>query len=173
MTLFARERHTPASPYSYYGGTEEALCRLVEAHWATAEPGRAKDSLLIKVPAEGFFSGVVKVDETTELKAVFEARAKGEAPYLQFRAIGGEKLPARSVAIILYTKEAAGTYADPDGPEWQIASINASAEEGAEPPHPMSMARNMAGLAGGSTARYSAEELVAAILYWSDKAMRG
>ncbi len=172
VTQFARRRHTATSAYSHFSGTEAELCRLVEAHWESGTPGRANGCMEVVVPPEGFFSAVVKVDSGTVLKALFTARDASEAPYLQFRAVGGQKLPARRVVIIVYTKEEAGKYADPDGPAWQIASINASPGEFAEPPHPMAMARNMAGLTGGSVAVYTADEFVRAIIYWSDKCMR-
>jgi hypothetical protein len=148
------------------------------------------DGQIIKVslPTEltaGFYSGVIALDENSEVQATFARRAGavgGEAPCLQVSA-RGKKLPARHVDLIFYHADALtikektaadGTVVDAT---WQLISINARATEEEEPATPMAMARNMAAGLGlnegiGGTARtYSAEDFMRSILYWSNRAM--
>lgn len=170
---FAR-RQTAESKFSHFTGTWEDLAALVEAHCAKATPGYRDGVLEVPVPAERFFSGVVELTPETPLRAIFAARRKGEDAYLQIEALGGEKLPAKSVQVILYRHDVLGDDATP-GTEavWEIVSINARATEGPEPLTPMAMARNFLQLPGGTKAEYTADEFARSIVYWSSRAMRG
>lgn len=167
-------RQTAESKFSHFEGSWEELVALVEAHLGEATQGYKPGVLLVPVPAERFKSGVVEVTETTELKAVFGARRRGEEPYLDVVALGGEKLPAGYVEVVLYSHEtlAADNEAETEA-EFEIISINARATAEPEPMHPVTMARNFLGMAGGSKAEFTAEEFAQAIVYWSRRAMKG
>jgi len=169
-------RQTASSKFSHFGGTAEELVALVESHFGAARPGYRDGVLLVRVPPENFFSGVVQVTPETPLRATFEARREGEDAFISVVALGGEKLPARAVDVVLYHRDVLLE----DGPdsvsteaEWEIVSLNARATEGPEPLTPTAMARNLLGLPGGTTAEYSAREFAEAIVYWSSRAMRG
>ncbi len=168
-------RQTAGSKYSHYVGSWEELRALTEKHFAEAKPGYRDGVLLVPVPSDGFFSGVVELTPDTPLKAVFEARKKGEAPYVQVEALGGAKLPAKVVDVVLYRRDvllADGADKVSTEAEWEVISLNARPTEGPEPLTPMAMARNLLELPGGTKATYSAEEFARAIVFWSSRAMR-
>jgi hypothetical protein len=164
-------RQTAESRFSHFAGTQDELLALVEANFDRATPGYRDGVLLVSVAPEGFFSGVVELTANTPLKATFEARREGEAPFVQVVATEGEKLPAKAVEVVLYRRnlleEGRGSGAD-----WDIISINARPTEEPEPMTPMAMARNMLHLPGGTAATYTAEEFAQAIIYWSTRAMK-
>ncbi len=165
------KRQIASSKYSHYEGTWDELVRLVQDHF----DGSGEGVVAVTVPAEGFFSGVSKLSEESRLEAEFAARRKGEEPYLQVTVIGGAKVSASSVQIILYSHETLAGDASGDA-DWEIVSINASAtaKDGeVEPPTPVAMARNFLEMAGGTKRKYSAEEFARAIIFWSQHSMIG
>ncbi len=162
-------RQTENSQFSHFTGTWDELIELVEKNFDRAQSGYRDGVVLVPVPAEGFFTGVVEVNEASELLAKFEARRSGEEPYVRVLA-RGEKLPAEAVEIVLYRHDVLGDDASACV-EWEIVSINARPTEGPEPMSPVAMARNFLDLPGGTKADYSAEEFARAIIYWSKRAM--
>lgn len=165
------KRQTPDSKHSHFDGSWDELVRLVKDHFDGSEEG----VVAVDVPAEKFFSGVTKLSEGCELHAEFAARREGEEPYVQITAIGGAKVPASTVKVILYSHETLAEDASSDA-EWEIVSINASAtaKEGeAEPQTPVAMARNFLEMAGGTKREYTAEEFARSIIFWSQHAMIG
>ena len=165
------KRQTKESPFSYFDGTWDELKELVNTYAEDYTPGYKDGVRKVKVPAGGFFTGVIKVDETTELVATFEARREGERPYVVVRG-KGDKTPARLAEIIIYRHDVlAENNEQSTEAEWEVVSINASLAflTVDEPIPPMTMARNMLGLTGGSSATYTAEQFAESIVYWSDK----
>jgi hypothetical protein len=171
MNQLAR-RQTVESKYSHFGGSEAELLRLVEENLENATPGYRDGVILVSVPSEGFFSGVVEVTEEMRLIATFASRRRGEEPYIAVEAIGAPKLPARHVELVLYLHDVLGEDASSEA-EWELVSINARPTEGEEPLKPMAMARNFLELPGGTKAEYTAEEFARSIQYWSTRAMCG
>ena len=196
-------RQTADSKFSHFSGTEDELVELVLENLPRATSGHKDGVILVPVPPEKFFSGVVEVVEGMPLQANFGARRKGEAPYIDVVAVGGPKLPAQAVEVVLYRHDVLGEEAekclrcrglglwpplnemDPDTQtcevcggsghraRWEIVSLNARPTEGPEPMTPMAMARNLLAMAGGTQADYSAQQFAEAIVYWSTRAMRG
>lgn len=167
-------RQTHESKFSHFAGSWEELESLVEAHLDQAKPGYKDGVVLVPVPSQKFFSGIVEVDERTELKATFGARRADEASYVDVVAVGGEKLPAKFVEVVLYRHDVLAADGEQSSEaEWEIISLNARATEGPEPMTPMAMARNFLALHGGTKAEYSAEQFAESIIYWSTRAMRG
>jgi hypothetical protein len=165
------KRQTPDSKYSHFDGSWDELVELVQNHFGGSEEGM----VAVNVPAEKFFSGVTKLGEDSVLNAEFAARRKGEEPYVQVTAIGGAKVPASSVQVILYSHETLAEDVSSDA-DWEIVSINASSttrDGEAEPPTPVAMARNFLEMAGGTKREYTAEEFARAIIFWSQHAMIG
>lgn len=169
MNVFAT-RQTKNSRFSYYDGSEEVLLRLVVEHFPENKSGYKDGVVLVPVPPEGFFSGVVALDEATPLKATFQVRRKGEEPYVDVYAVSGKRLPAKVVDIVLYRHDVLEGDASTDC-EWEIVSINARSTEEPEPMTPMAMARNFLELPGATKANYTAEEFARSIAYWSKHAM--
>lgn len=166
------KRQTRESKHSHYEGSFDELAKLVAENLDKAKPGYRDGVILVPVPPEKFFSGVIEVNFDTILVAHFEARREGERPYINVTALG-EKSPAQFVDIVLYRhdvlmeKNEASTDAD-----WEIISINARTTPEEQPITPMAMARNMLELPGGTKGTYTAEEFAKSIIYWSDKALK-
>jgi len=165
-------RQTPDSKYSHFAGTSDELVSLVEGNFDQQKTGYRDGVILVPLSPEGFFSGVVEVTPDTSLRATFSARRKGEDPYVQVEAVGGQKLPAKAVEVVLYRHDVLGSDASTEA-EWEIVSLNARPTEEPEPPTPVAMARNFLGLPGGTKADYAAKEFAHSIVYWSKRAMRG
>lgn len=168
------ERQTADSRFSHFAGTWEELVELVKANFEKAKPGYRDGVMTVPVPADGFFSGVVELTEDTPLKAEFSARRKGEDAYINVVAVGGNKIPAKSVEIVVYRHDVLEADGDAStDAEWEIISINARPTDESEPMTPVAMARNFLGMAGGTTAEYTAQQFAEAIIYWSKRAMKG
>lgn len=169
-------RQTRDSRFSHYAGSFEDVIELAKANFENATDGYRDGVCLVSVAPEAFFSGVVQITEETQLRATFEARRKGEDPFLNVVAIESDKLPAKVVELVLYRRDVLLEDSDdsaPTGCEWELISINARPTEEPEPMHPVAMARNMLGMSGGSAASYTAEEFAKAVVYWSNRAMCG
>jgi hypothetical protein len=166
------KRQTAESRFSHFEGSMDDLAKLVEASLNNAKPGYKDGVWLVPVPPTGFFSGVVELTEATPLKAEFSARRKGEDLYINVVAVGGEKLPAKVVEVVIYRHDVLGDDASTDS-EWEVVSINARPTEESEPMTPVAMARNFLELPGGTKAEYTAQQFAEAIIYWSKRAMRG
>jgi len=165
------QRQTADSRFSHFSGSWEELVGLVEAHFAEAKPGYKDGVVLVPVPAAGFFSGVVHLTPETELVARFQARREGEDPFVVLTA-KGFKAPAAFVEVVVYRHDVLAENGENSTEAgWEIVSINARDSQEPEPQHPVSMARNMLGLMGGSSAQYKAEDFARAIIYWSTRAM--
>ena len=169
-------RQTPESKFSHFAGSFEELAILVSENFGNATRGYREGVLLVSVSADNFFSGVIELTPEVELSASFAARRKGEMPYIQVVAVGGEKLPAKFVEVVLYAREVLleeGPDAVSSNCEFEIISINARPTEGPEPLTPVTMARNFLGLAGGTAGNFTAQQFAEAIIYWSTRAMKG
>lgn len=168
------KRQTPESKFSHFAGTWEQVEALTEANFDRCKPGYRDGVVLVPVPADGFFSGVVEVTEGMALVATLVRRRPEEEPYIDVLAPGQPKLPAKTVDVVLYRHDvlAEGNEQSCDA-EWEIISVNASPVEGGVPMHPVAMMRNMMVLPGGTEATYTAEQFCEAIRYWSTRAMAG
>jgi len=127
----------------------------------------------------GFLSGVVTLAEGTDLVGSYKARRPGETPRKSTGAVGAEKLPAKSVDVILYAstvlaEEGSNELFAEDG-NWEIISINANPCEGEMPINPNVLMHNHFGSDGGTKTGLSDEDFVKtlreAFLFWKDKAM--
>lgn len=188
-------RQTPNSKFSHTTLSDNEVIDLVEKNFTRAKPSYRKYNPLtglddkgllfggviaIPVPAEGFFTSVCTLKEGDKLAGVYEARKKGEDPRVSYGVVGGQKIPARSVDIILYHADVLAEEKDPNwkpGALWEIISINASPElPGVEVPiHPMTLLHNHFLSTGGTATNLNPEELEAklrvSLAYWKDKAM--
>ena len=137
--------------------------------------------ILVRVPAEGFFTGVVTLTEGTELVGSFKARREGETPRKQVLAKGAKKLPAAQVDIVLYRTDVLAESGDNtlevSQDNWEVISINASPVEGDIPINPITLMHNHFGSDGGTATNMTDEQFVAALregfAFWADKAMAG
>lgn len=161
-------RQTADSGYSHYAGSFAELCALVEANIdsrVALDP--AGQVVKVTLPGEGFFSAVVQVTPETRLVGHYDSRTPEEAPYLSFRALGGDKVPAAETDVILYSREKlAEKNENSTDADWEIVSINAKRTTEPEPPHPVTMMRNQLNLAGGTAVSYTPEQWAESVAYW-------
>lgn len=174
VTEFVK-RQTPESRYTHFDGDWDELLQLVRAQWPQRETSPHNSGVaLVPMPqalAHRFYTGIIEITPDTPLKAEFLPRVEGEEPFIQVSAAGGGKQPAQSAEIILYSHETLAQ--DGDAPptreaDYYIVSVNAYASPEKEPMNPMTMARNLLGLKGGTRPEvpYTAEEFARAIVYW-------
>lgn len=167
-------RQTAESKYSHFLRSENELVSLAESNFSAGKKGYMDGVLVVTVPADKFFSGVIEITSETPLKAEFKARRKKEEPYLSVVATGRNKLPAKAVELVLYRHDVLEKDGDASSEaEWEIVSLNARPTKEPEPQTPVAMARNFLGLAGGTKGDYSAKEFAEAIQYWSTRCMCG
>lgn len=175
---FAR-RQTTTSRFSHFDGSEDTLLALIGDAFDKARDGYTQGVLEVPLSPEGFYSGVVTLREGQGMVATYKARRDGEEPRKEVAAAGGDKLPAKSVTIILYSSILLAKDGDnslpPEVGNWEVISINASSSEGREPINPETLMHNHFGSSGGTATGMSDAEFVAALreafLYWKDKAM--
>jgi len=176
MTEFCRSRHTPDAR-SHFSGGEDELVRLVEENFDKAKPGYREGVLLVPVPSEGFWSGIVQLKSGFIFLGKFAARKEGEEPRKQLFS-AGKKMPAKSVDIILYRHDvlAETDEAETDA-DWEIISINASPDEEEIPMDPMTMMYNHFELSGGTKIKMNDADFLSRLrkscTYWNDKVMAG
>ena len=170
-------RQTPESRFSHFEGTETELLTLVSRCFDMAKPGYRVGVLCVPVPHSMFRSGIVQLEVGMELAGGFEPRGTDEDPR-KFVTAKGEKMPAKHVEIILYSKKVLEE--DPEYTaiaDWEIISINASPTGQPAPIPPQALIANHFGLSGGSDTGMSPEEFESALRqsvdFWKDKAMCG
>lgn len=176
LSDFARSRNRRGGGYAYFDGSFEELIELVRAQWDQRRPGAGRVDLekvvLVPMPCpERFVSTSVLVAEDTRLEAKLVRRQPGEDPYVQVLAHEAQTEPVRFAQVVLYSQEALlenGGVRSTDC-EWEIVSLIASPVED-EPMTPLTMARNMLSMPGGTPVTYSAEEFARAIYYWAQRA---
>ena len=174
-------RQTQTSPFSHYDGNIGDIPAMVQDNFANAAEGYREGVVTVRVPAAGFFSGVVTLTEGTELTGSFKARREGEAPRKEVLAKGSSKIPAAQVDIVLYRSDVLAESGDnglvPAEDNWEVISINASPVEGEIPINPMVLMHNHFGSDGGTNTNMTDEQFVAALregfAFWADKAMAG
>jgi len=176
MTEFARSRHTP-SQRSHYTGTEKELLSLVKESFDNAKPGYRDGVVLIPVPVEGFYSGIIQLRDGAELWGLFHPRKEGEEPRKQVTGAGA-KVPAKKVEIILYRHDVLVENGENETDcDWEIVSINASPSEDEVPIHPDTLMYNHFEMSGGTKTNLSDKDFIGRLRksfkYWSDKVMAG
>lgn len=173
-------RQTESSRFSHFSGTTRHLISLVEENLDNGRQGYRPGVLEVPVPAHGFFSSVVELQEGDKLIGGFDPRRPGEEPRKWVEVPGSRKLPAKSCTIILYASELLREDKDnelaPEPGNWEIISINASpCDSGREPMPPETLMANYFGESGGTDTQMSPEEFVEALAesraFWKNKAM--
>jgi hypothetical protein len=158
------------------------VLKLVEWNFPNAKPGYRNGVVLVPVPTTykeqpAFYSNIVQLKEGDVLAGEFKPRHPGEKPRKSTYVVGGQKMPAKSVEIVLYHKDvlAEGNERSSDA-DWEIISINASPfEEGMEiPMSPGTLMSNHFQLSGGTATHMTDSDFVNAlrksVLFWKDKA---
>ena len=154
-------RQTQHSRFSYFEGPDEELLRRIEESFVNCEPSYRDGVLSIPISnVEGFYSGTCVLKEGDTFKGAYKARQPGEQPRKQIGVVGGQKIPAKRVDIILYSFDTLmegnenskvlcptckgkfpavcsamckGTGWVPVYADWEVISINATASDTKEP----------------------------------------
>ncbi len=179
---FANDRHfSRGRPFSFCDMSRQELVWRVKHDSDLYKPGyRAGVILVPLLDVTKIYTPVVKITEENKhlCRVEFGTRQPGELPRKKV-VIDCPKSPAKFVDVVLYRKDVLaetgegtpmGDWSDQQFADWEVISVNARID----PVEPMSvgaMARNMAGLPGGTKGTYTAEEFMNAINYWADKAM--
>tara|TARA_Y100000034_G_C6866993_1_gene395287 strand:+ start:359 stop:925 length:567 start_codon:yes stop_codon:yes gene_type:complete len=169
-------RQVADSKFSYYDGDfEDAIEVVTIQEWDSAEVVQLESGQIRKVrlsDTRDFYSSIVKIDDDTELVATSDARQEDEESHIVVEAYGN-KMPAKSVTLIFYDREALGeddAIVDIEG-GWFLISINASPFEKDFPMNPLTMARNQMGKIGGTKREYTPQEWAEAVWFWSQHAL--
>lgn len=169
------KRQTPESGFSHFDGTWEELEDLVFYIWSIypdkVRKGYRKGVVLIDLPADKFYSGIVSLTEDTKLVSDYAPRREGEAPFIRTAAIG-KKQKAKHASVVLYHKDVLSENNERStSAEWEIICIKARVSEKEEPMDPYTMARNFLQMKGGTKGDFSAQDFAESIVYWNNHAM--
>jgi hypothetical protein len=179
-------RQTPESEFTHYddGGKNadaaqawEKVVALAVEHFAARKPSYRDGVCVVPVPPEGFFTGVVDLQEGDELVGAYKARRPGEEPRKAVRVrkdLGKQRCVA--VEIILYSRETLeGEGEECTGCDWDIISVNGRITETEQPIHPETLIANHFELDGGTATGKSPEEFEQAlresVVYWKSRAL--
>lgn len=170
-------RQTADSPFSHWTISDAELIQRVNdaLQEGQQKPGYRDGVILVPINSDGFFSSVITLQNGDKLHGEYKSRREGEMPRLSIYATGN-KMPAKSVDVVLYTHEVLGADASTEA-TWEIVSVNASPEEGEAPIQPNTLMHNHFGSDGGTATNMTNDEFVAALKvsfeYWKDKALCG
>jgi hypothetical protein len=194
-------RQTPESEFTHFDGGWDRLLELVREHFHEAKPGYREGVCLVPVPAEGFFCGVVVLEEGDKLVGEYKARRPGEEPRKTTRVLrprerhvgpaaiergahwtetypipGAGKSACAHVDVVLYSRETLEEGGeDCTGEDWDVISVNGRLTDEEMPIAPMTLIANHFELDGGTATGMSSEEFEAAlresVLFWKNKAM--
>ena len=168
------KRQTAEAPFSHYEGDLNELLRLAAENFDKAKPGYRDGVINIPVPAEGFFSPVVEMEDGCKLTGEFKPRRNGETPRIHIRA-KGEKTPAIAVELDFYRKDVLAEDGDNStDAEWELVNFRAMSFED-EPMNPETLMHNHFGSDGGTDTKMTQEEFEEALRksfnFWKNKAM--
>jgi len=175
ITSFVR-RQTPESGFSHWIHSDASLIKLVQDNLANAKQGYREGVLLVPVNPIGFYSGVTQLNDGDILAGEYVARREGEDPRKSSYALAGEKMPALSAYIVLYSHAvlAEGKENETDA-DYEIVSVNASPTEEEAPIPTDALIANHLGLSGGTATNLSNDEFVSllkkSVEFWKDKAL--
>lgn len=171
-------RQTAESEFTHFDGGWDRLKELVAENFHKAKPGYRDGVCVVPVPAEGFFCGIVGLQEGDKLMGEYRARRPGEEPRKTVRAVsdGKSKMPAKQVDIVLYSEATLAEGNEPrTGADWDVISVNGNPTDDEMPIEPMTLIANHFELDGGTATGMSPEEFETAlrksVLFWKNKAM--
>lgn len=168
-------RQTRESGFSHWELTDAELLARIQAGFDKAKQGYREGVLLVPVEPGGFFTAVCQLKAGDKLVGEYKARKPGEDPRKSSYVVGGEKMPAASVEIVLYAHnvlvEGKENETDLD---YEIVSVNASPTLEATPIPTGALIANHLRLSGGTDTRMTDAEFVellrTSVEFWKDKA---
>lgn len=175
------KRQTAESRFSHFNGSWDDLVDMVWWNWANSKPGYTDGVMLVNIPCDNFYSGIVQLKSGDKLSGGFEPRREGETPRKFVTSSEGQKAPAANVDIVLYSSSLLAREGDNQLPDkvgnWEIISINASPTSGEMPIDPVVLMHNHFGSDGGTETGLSDTDFVKMLkesfCFWKDKVMCG
>ena len=176
LTNFARNRHTPEGPLSHCELSEEVFMKRVHDNFDKWVPGYRDGVRLIPVETDGFYTSILQLQEGDLLVGEYTRRKENEDPRKHHYAAKRNKLPAKSVMIVVYHYDVLAEDNEQEcDAEWQIVSINASPTIEETPITTGTLISNHLQLSGGTSTKMTDAEFVAllrkSIEFWKDKSM--
>jgi hypothetical protein len=175
---------------SYTTLTDEELISLVKNNWNERIPGVGESTtdrkVLVNVctmelsPSVFFCPPRVPLKVGMPVKTEIVARQAGEDPYLQSHITfedaknwGFEEIPAKRVDVVCYSADALQENAGERSTncDWEIVTILCTSGL-VEPMEPLTMARNMLEMPGGTSGTYTAMEFASAIYFHRGRGIR-
>lgn len=174
-TNFLLNRQTPASAYSHWTISTEELVARVDRHFAEKKEGYREGVYLVPVEPDGFFTSVIQLKEGDFLAGQYKSRKANEEPRKSTFVVGGSKMPARAVNIVIYAHHVLAERSENESEmDFEIVSVNAEPTEEETPIPTGALIANHLGLSGGTATKMTDAEFVAllrkSVLFWKDKA---
>ena len=179
------KRQTAESEFSHFTGTWEQLRQRVQRNYEAGhfKQGYRDGVILVEVESgvpehKGcFYTNIIQLQEGDKLAGEYKCRKEGEEPRKSTWVVGGKKMPAESVQVVLYRHDVlAENNEHSSNADWEIISLNASPFPAGEE-IPMSAGTLMANhfqVSGGTCTNMTDSEFVAALkksfMFWRDKA---
>lgn len=156
-------RQTPESPYTHFSGTEEELLYRVAIALESGiyVKGYRDGVILVGINPDGFFTGLVELQDGDRLIGEYKARREGETPRqsIQVKREGCNKQPAALVQVVCYSHDTLAEDGDAEtDAEWEIISLNGYPTAKIAPIDPMTLMHNHFGSDGGTATGMSPEE---------------
>lgn len=169
-------RQTENSGFSHWTISDEELITRIKAGFSNRKRGYRDGVYLVPVDPTGFYTSVVQLKAGDALVGEYVARREGEEPRKSHYAASGQKTPAKSVNIVLYSHDVLAEKNENESEEeYEIISVNAELTEEESPIPVGALIANHFELSGGTATKMTDSEFVAAlkksVLYWKDKAL--
>lgn len=167
-------RQTVDSPFSHWTINDEELIKRIQDNFLNCERGYREGVVLVQIPADGFFSSLVKIEPDTVLIGEYAARQPGEDPRKSLYALGS-KMPAKRVDVVLYHHSVLIEKNENESElDWEIVSVNASPTDEPTPLPVATLIANHLELSGGTATKMTDAEFMIALRqsvnFWADKA---
>jgi hypothetical protein len=179
------KRQTVESQFSHFTGTWDELLQRVQRNY---EAGRFvqgyRDGVILVEVESGvpehpgcFYTSITQLKEGDKLAGEYKCRQVGEDPRKSTWVVGGKKMPAQSVQVVLSRHDVlVENNEQSSDADWEIISINASPfTEKEEMPMPVgTLMANHFQVSGGTATNMTDSEFVIALkksfMFWKDKA---
>ena len=120
-----------------------------------------------------FICPYIKISINSLLRATMVKRRPNENPYIQIRALNGNRLQTGSAELILYRHDVLlETKEQSTNTEWELISFHAIPEGITHMPMgTVTMMRNQLQMAGGTRAIYDSEKWAESVKFWQEYAV--
>jgi hypothetical protein len=176
------KRQTADSEFSHFSGTWDELRSRTQRNFDAGHtiPGYRDGVVLVNVepgvPEHPgcFYTNIIELQEGDKLAGEYKARQPGEEPRKSTWVIGGKKMPAVSVQVVLYRHDVLAENNEQScDAEWEIISINANPYEGEVPMSPGTMIANHFHFNGGTETGWDNDRFIAelkkSVMFWKNK----